>query len=305
MHTRNVGTLDCQLVAWLAGVAVSHPRRARLGRPRSRRHEPQVPRRSAAPSIPSRTRFVTVSEDLKTVADRARRHPGAQRSCSICNGVDTQRFLPRDVRRDRRAAAGERFTPGSIVIGSVTRFSEIKDPLNLVRAFLGAARAHAGEHGTTFASLARRRAAARRRPKRLLRRVGGTRCSLARRAAATTWRRCCARWTSSCWVRCAKAFRIPCSRRWRAACRSSRRPTGGNLELIERGMTGELVPPGDSPQPGAGAAPRLRVEPQRGGWRTARPRAGARGARLFAARMMNRYAELYQHALQAFRLETA
>jgi glycosyltransferase involved in cell wall biosynthesis len=39
----------------------------------------------------------------------------------------------------------ERFPPGSIIIGSVTRFSEIKDPLNLVRAFIEARRSREGE----------------------------------------------------------------------------------------------------------------------------------------------------------------
>jgi glycosyltransferase involved in cell wall biosynthesis len=52
----------------------------------------------------------------------------------ICNGVDTQRFRPRTDTRARLPASI--FPPGCVVIGSVTRLTPIKDPLNLVRAFV-------------------------------------------------------------------------------------------------------------------------------------------------------------------------
>ena len=43
----------------------------------------------------------------------------------ICNGVDPNRFRP-----------GETIRSDEVVVGSVTRFSGIKDPLNLVEAFI-------------------------------------------------------------------------------------------------------------------------------------------------------------------------
>jgi glycosyltransferase involved in cell wall biosynthesis len=57
----------------------------------------------------------------------------------ICNGVDTQRFRPANGRIER-VVLDHRFPTGSIVVGSVTRFNAIKDPLNLVRAFIAARR---------------------------------------------------------------------------------------------------------------------------------------------------------------------
>jgi glycosyltransferase involved in cell wall biosynthesis len=53
----------------------------------------------------------------------------------ICNGVDTERFTPRTAMDD--CGLPESFLDeNSVVIGSVTRFSAIKDPINLIEAFL-------------------------------------------------------------------------------------------------------------------------------------------------------------------------
>jgi sugar transferase (PEP-CTERM/EpsH1 system associated) len=77
--------------------------------------------------------FVAVSSDLEVwlkervgIADRKVRR--------ICNGVDTARFAPGGVRLQPPAWAP--LTEASVVMGSVTRFSDIKDPLNTVRAFV-------------------------------------------------------------------------------------------------------------------------------------------------------------------------
>ena len=61
----------------------------------------------------------------------------------ICNGVDTDRFRPREDAA-RALLPAERFPPGTVIVGSVTRFSEIKDPMNLVRAFIEARRSGEG-----------------------------------------------------------------------------------------------------------------------------------------------------------------
>ena len=67
--------------------------------------------------------------------------------------------------------------------------------------------------------------------------------------------------------------------------------TGGNFELVERGVTGDLVPPGDS----AALAAAIRAYASDAARRRAHGAAGrARAERLYSlGGMMNRYAELY------------
>jgi len=92
---------------------------------------------------PAINAFVAVSEELQRwLVERIGIAPA--KVTRICNGVDVERFR---VRNDEARALlpRERFPAGTTVVGSVTRFSEIKDPLNLVRAFIEARRAPAGE----------------------------------------------------------------------------------------------------------------------------------------------------------------
>ena len=141
VHTRNVGTIEAALVSRLAGV------RARVhgehgwdthdvdGKNRKFR----AMRRGANPFI---DRFVTVSRELEqwlvdTVGIRS------NKVTRICNGVDIERFKPLP-QKPRDVLPTSCFSPGTIAVGSVTRFSEIKDPLNLVRAFVLARRQPAG-----------------------------------------------------------------------------------------------------------------------------------------------------------------
>jgi sugar transferase (PEP-CTERM/EpsH1 system associated) len=131
VHTRNVGTLDCQLVAWLARV----PTRIH-GEHGWDTHDPEgknpkyrAIRRALAPLVHC---FVALSRELETwiVRDVG---IAASRVVRICNGVDITRF-------------GAARTPGHAVrvIGSVTRFNEIKDPLNTVSAFIELCRRYPG-----------------------------------------------------------------------------------------------------------------------------------------------------------------
>jgi sugar transferase (PEP-CTERM/EpsH1 system associated) len=133
VHTRNIGTMDCQFVAWLAGV-----RRRVHGEHGWDVHDPDgtnrkylAMRRVLSPFV---HQFVTVSRDLE---DWLVGHVGIARHkvTQICNGVDTQRFRRASV-ADRELLPAERFPRSCIVVGSVTRLTAIKDPLNLVRAFL-------------------------------------------------------------------------------------------------------------------------------------------------------------------------
>jgi glycosyltransferase involved in cell wall biosynthesis len=70
-------------------------------------------------------RIVTVSEDLKSWLLNSVRVP-TRKVLHICNGVDIERFRP----------SGGEPRARDVIVGSVTRFSEIKDPLNLVSAFI-------------------------------------------------------------------------------------------------------------------------------------------------------------------------
>lgn len=132
VHTRNIGTLECLFVAWLAGVPVRiHGEHGwDIFDPNGTRHKYRLVRRLIAPFV---HRFVTVSNDLAEWLVMI-----GIRECRIrriCNGVDTVRFRPRDAAESRGTIA-RLFPPEAIVIGSVTRFSAIKDPLNLVEAFV-------------------------------------------------------------------------------------------------------------------------------------------------------------------------
>ena len=127
VHTRNIGTLDCAFVAFLAGVPIRiHGEHGwdvfdPDGTNKKYRYMRRVLHRFVQ-------RIVTVSQDLERwlidvvgLPQKKIRH--------ICNGVNTERFQP--------AQESEQATEGrDVVIGSVTRFSAIKNPLNLVEAFI-------------------------------------------------------------------------------------------------------------------------------------------------------------------------
>lgn len=131
VHTRNYGTLDCQLVAFLARVpfCIHGEHGWDIHDPDGTNRKYQRVRRLLNPLI---GRFVAVSRDLERWLLERVGIP-ARKVQRICNGVDTARFQPA---RDARARGG----PREVVVGSVTRFEPIKDPLNLVRAFIAARR---------------------------------------------------------------------------------------------------------------------------------------------------------------------
>jgi len=142
VHTRNLGTIEGAFIARLAGV----PHRVHSEHgwdqfdPYGKNRKHHLLRRLVSPSI---DRFVALSKEIEEWlgGDVGIRRDKLTR---ICNGVDTKRFSPRANGADGVLPA-DRFPPGSVVVGSVTRFNAIKDPLNLVRAFLIARRDPAGQ----------------------------------------------------------------------------------------------------------------------------------------------------------------
>jgi sugar transferase (PEP-CTERM/EpsH1 system associated) len=133
VHTRNIGTLDCAPVAWLAGVPVRiHGEHGwDVHDPDGTSRKYAFIRRAFNPFV---TRFVTVSQDLQRwLIDRIGIRAG--KVVQICNGVDTVKFRPRS-EAPAAPLPPERFPPGCVVVGSTLRFQAIKDPLNLVKAFI-------------------------------------------------------------------------------------------------------------------------------------------------------------------------
>jgi sugar transferase (PEP-CTERM/EpsH1 system associated) len=138
VHTRNFGTLDCAVVAFLAGVPIRiHGEHGwDVFDPDGARRKYRLLRQVFGRFVHV---FVTVSDDLRRwLVERVGIPAGRVRR--IHNGVDTERFRPSDP-GEPRPLPPEIFAPGTLVVGSVTRFAAIKDPLNLVEAFIRA-RAH-------------------------------------------------------------------------------------------------------------------------------------------------------------------
>jgi sugar transferase (PEP-CTERM/EpsH1 system associated) len=133
VHTRNIGTLDCAFVAFLAGVPVRiHGEHGwDVADPDGLNRKYRLLRRAASHVV--RT-FVTVSDDLRRWLTGVVGIP-SRKVVWICNGVDTARFRPADEPR-REQSPSPIFAAGNVVVGSVTRFAQIKDPLNVVEAFL-------------------------------------------------------------------------------------------------------------------------------------------------------------------------
>ena len=141
VHTRNIGTMDCAFVAFAAGVPIRiHGEHGwDVADPDGTRAKYRWFRRVFNPFV---TRFVTVSRHLADwLADTVGISP--RKIQHICNGVDVGRFSPAEQMPPPDAPAWVH-EPATVVIGSVCRFSAIKDPLNLVDAFIRLAGNDAG-----------------------------------------------------------------------------------------------------------------------------------------------------------------
>lgn len=238
MHTRNLGTLDGALVGRVAGIPcrIHGEHGWDTYDPDGTSRKYRALRRMLSPAI---DRFVTVSSELQQwLIEQVGIQPG--KVTRICNGVDTQRFRPGSA-VDRSRLPAECFPAGSIVVGSVTRFSEIKDPLNVVRGFIEARRAPAG------ASL------------RLMMLGDGPLHGEARRILAESGE------AAAAWLPGSRDDVAELMRAMDLFVLGSKREgisntvleamatglpviasaTGGNLELVQNGRTGALISPGD------------------------------------------------------------
>jgi sugar transferase (PEP-CTERM/EpsH1 system associated) len=133
LHTRNIGTLDCALFGRLAGVS-----NCIHGEHGWDTHDPDGtnPRYRKLRKVmnPLLRCFITVSSDLQRWLIDTVGIP-AGKVMRICNGVDTKRFHPA-TDAERHAELSARFQDDAVIVGSVLRFNEIKDPMNLVEAFI-------------------------------------------------------------------------------------------------------------------------------------------------------------------------
>lgn len=139
LHTRNIGTVDGQFIAWLAGVP------ARIHGAHGRDiydldgSKYLWLRRAMMPFI---DRYIAVSRDLGRWLIETAAIPSHDLR-QIYNGVDTDLFRP-------RTSSGEPLDPlpaaaaGKLVIGTVERLQSVKDPLNLIHAFVRLLSNHAG-----------------------------------------------------------------------------------------------------------------------------------------------------------------
>jgi len=137
VHTRNLAALEAVVPAWAAGVPLRiHGEHGwDVQDPEGRRRRYRLVRRFYRPFV---SHYVALSRHL---ADYLRDQVGVPDASitQIYNGVDTGRFHPGE--EIRASIPGCPFRDRDHwLIGSVGRLEEIKDPLNLARAFVHALR---------------------------------------------------------------------------------------------------------------------------------------------------------------------
>ena len=132
VHTRNLGTLDCQFVAMIAGVSARihgehgwdvvdlHGTHIRYN----------ILRRTCRLFV---HRYIPMSQHLEHWLETTIRVP-TRKISQIYNGVDTGNFSPAT---DKHAGLpdAKMFPRGGLVIGYVGRLEAVKNPLGVVRAF--------------------------------------------------------------------------------------------------------------------------------------------------------------------------
>ena len=240
VHSRNIGTLDCVLIAFLAGVPfrIHGEHGWDVYDPQGNNRKYRLLRQAMSHLVHT---FVTVSEELRQWMVRVVGIPAAK-VVRICNGVDTARFHPREGGDSGVQLPAGMSVDGSAVIGSVTRFAAIKDPLNLINAFIRVRQEPVG-------SLARL----------LMVGDGELRAEALTRleasgAAAAAWlpgsRDDIPELLRSMHVFVLGSLREGISNTVLEAMASGlpviATDTGGNGELVDAGRTGVLVPPGDT-----------------------------------------------------------
>lgn len=132
VHTRNLGALEFQFFAWLAGVR--HRIQGEHGRDSGDLHGMNSKyllfRKIMRPLV---SRYIALSQDL---AEWLEQHAGvdAKKISQIYNGVDTKRFFPPV---NRLSLPIDDFVPqDGVVIGTIGRMQPEKNQLTLVCAFI-------------------------------------------------------------------------------------------------------------------------------------------------------------------------
>lgn len=135
VHTRNLGALEMAVPAAWAGVPVRiHGEHGwDISDPDGRSRKFRLARRLYRPFV---HQYIALSRHLdRYLVDHIGVAP--QRVAQLYNGVDAERFKPRD--GDRLPIAGSPFTsPVFWLVGTVGRLSPIKDQVMLARAFVRA-----------------------------------------------------------------------------------------------------------------------------------------------------------------------
>jgi sugar transferase (PEP-CTERM/EpsH1 system associated) len=237
VHTRNLAPLEAVVPAWAAGVPVRiHGEHGwDMHDPQGRSARYRFIRRLYRPFV---TRYIALSRHLEDYLERQVGVPG-ERVTQIYNGVDTGRFRPSLAARPDIGDCPFA-DPRQWLIGTVGRMEEVKDPLNLARAFVRArtldpvATAHWRLLMVGDGAL-RSKVEAFLRAERVADRVwlAGERAGIADILRGL-----------DCFVLPSLAEGISNTILEAMACGSPVVATavGGNAELIESGMTGTLVP---------------------------------------------------------------
>jgi len=133
VHTRNLGTLEYQVMAALGGFGPRiHGEHGRdVDDPDGLNFKYNLLRRAIRPLV---DRYIAVSKDLANWLTKVVGIP-AGRVTRVCNGVDTDRFRPAVSPRPRLGPDGFA-SCSTILLGTVGRMEPVKDPLTLARAFV-------------------------------------------------------------------------------------------------------------------------------------------------------------------------
>jgi len=133
-HTRNLGTIEYQIPAFLAGIKfrVHGEHGWDVFDPRGENKKYQWIRRVLNLFI---HRFIPLSKELEGyLLDKVGISP--KKITRICNGVDTNIFYPSNGKKQPLVDCPFYFRENEIYIGTVGRMHGVKDQLTLVRAFL-------------------------------------------------------------------------------------------------------------------------------------------------------------------------
>jgi sugar transferase (PEP-CTERM/EpsH1 system associated) len=288
VHTRNLAALEAVVPAWAAGVPVRIHGEHGWNRedPDGRRRRYHYVRALYRPFV---SRYVALSRHLEEYLERRVGVP-PHRVSQIYNGVDTERFRPGQARE--RIAGCPFGHPEDFVAGWVGRMDPVKDLPNLLQGFARAAQRAASRLRLVLVGDGPMRQAVERLVEQhgLRERVwlAGERADVAELMRGL-----------DCFILPSLGEGISNTILEAMATRLAIVATrvGGNGELIEPGMTGLLVPPGDSD---ALAEALARYSSDR-----AMARRHAKAARRVAqtrfslARMVTDYCSLYETALAA------